>query len=143
LQSDHGGNGLPGVGGIAHDAGELFVVDNTFLSPALYRPLEDGADLVIHSATKYLSGHGNLLGGIAAGSEELTGGMRSRMEHLGGVMNSHTASLLLTGVKALALRMAQHSASAIAVAEMMATHDAVEQVIQDCHPTLATGGQRR
>jgi methionine-gamma-lyase len=113
---------------IAHGAGALLIVDNTFLSPALYRPLEDGADLVLHSATKYLSGHGNLLGGVIAGRAELMDGIRARSEQLGGVMSPHTAWLLLNGVKTLALRMRQHCATARAVAEVLAAHPSVERV---------------
>jgi cystathionine beta-lyase/cystathionine gamma-synthase len=119
---------IPALAAIAHGAGLPLVVDNTFLSPALYRPLEDGADLVIHSATKYLSGHGNLLGGVIAGSREAIAAMRHRMEQLGGVMTPQNAWLLMHGVKTLPLRMAQHSVSALAVAEAMAAHPAVATV---------------
>ena len=119
---------IPALAEIAHRAGIPLVVDNTFLSPALYRPMEDGADLVLHSATKYLSGHSNLLGGVIAGSREAIGAMRRRMEQLGGIMSPQTAWQLLQGVKTLPLRMAQHSASAMAVAEAMAAHPAVKVV---------------
>jgi cystathionine beta-lyase/cystathionine gamma-synthase len=80
---------------------------------------------VLHSATKYLSGHSNLLGGVIAGSREAIGAMRRRMEQLGGIMSPQTAWQLLQGVKTLPLRMAQHSTSAMAVAEAMAAHPAV------------------
>ena len=61
---------MPALAEIAHRHGLKLIIDNTFLSPALYRPLEDGADLVIHSATKYLAGHGEVLGGVVSGSEK-------------------------------------------------------------------------
>jgi cystathionine beta-lyase/cystathionine gamma-synthase len=119
---------VPALAEIAHEAGVPLVVDNTFLSPALYRPMEDGADLVLHSATKYLSGHSNLIGGVIAGSREMIGAMRRRMEQLGGIMSPQTAWQLMQGVKTLSLRMAQHSVSAQAVAEAMAAHPAVATV---------------
>lgn len=119
---------IPALARIAHDAGVPLVVDNTFLSPALYRPLEHGADLVLHSATKYLSGHSNMIGGMIAGSREQVGAIRRRIEQLGGIMAPQTAWQLMQGVKTLPLRMAQHSTSALAVAEAMAAHPAVEAV---------------
>ena len=112
----------------AHQAGALAVVDNTFLSPALYRPLEDGADVVVHSATKYLSGHGNLLGGVIAARNGTVHAMRNRIEQLGGVMSPQNAWQLLNGIKTLPLRMRQHSSNAMAVAEVLASHDAVKTV---------------
>ncbi len=119
---------IPALAEIAHQAGIPLIVDNTFLSPALLRPLEHGADIVIHSATKYLSGHGNLLGGVIAGRRETIAAMRGRMEQLGGVLSPQNAWLLLNGVKTLPLRMAQHSTNALAVAEVMSRHPAVETV---------------
>jgi cystathionine beta-lyase/cystathionine gamma-synthase len=119
---------IPALAKIAHGAGIALIVDNTFLSPALYRPLEDGAAVVIHSATKYLSGHGNLLGGVIAGSADTIAAMRHRMEQLGGIMTPQNAWQLTHGVKTLALRMHQHSESAMAVAGVMAGHPAIEQV---------------
>ncbi len=116
---------VPALAEIAHGAGVPLVVDNTFLSPALYRPLEHGADLVLHSATKYLSGHSNLIGGVIAGTRETVGAIRRRMEQLGGIMSPQTAWQLMQGVKTLPLRMAQHSTSALAIAEVMAAHPAV------------------
>jgi methionine-gamma-lyase len=119
---------IPALAEIAHGAGLELVVDNTFLSPALLAPLALGADVVVHSATKYLSGHGNLLGGVILGRRARVEAMRARVEHLGGVISPQNAWLLLNGVKTLKLRMAQHSASAQAVAEVMAAHPAVETV---------------
>lgn len=113
---------------IAHEAGIGLIVDNTFLTPAIMRPLELGADVVVHSATKYLSGHGHLLGGVIAGSRDHLAGMRRRMTQLGGVMSPQVAWLLINGIKTLALRMRQHCANGLAVAEALAEHAAVEAV---------------
>ena len=120
---------------IAHDADIHLIVDNTFLSPALLNPIELGADVVVHSATKYLSGHGHVLGGVIAGRKDDLDGMRRRMSQLGGVMSPQVAWLLNTGIKTLALRMRQHCANGQAVAEVMAEHPAVEAVH---YPGLAT-----
>lgn len=113
---------------VAHEEGVDLVVDNTFLSPALFNPIAYGADVVIHSATKYLSGHSHLLGGVIAGRSATVNAMRNRMAQLGGVMSPQVAWLLLTGIKTLPLRMRQHCVNAMAVAEFMASHDAVERV---------------
>ncbi len=116
------------LAGIARAAGVCLIVDNTFLSPALYRPIEDGADVVIHSATKYLSGHSFVVGGVIAGRRDVIALMRDRLAQLGGIMAPQSAWLLLNGVKTLQLRMRQHSANGVAVAELMASHPAVETV---------------
>lgn len=140
---------IPALAEIAHDAGAALVVDNTFLSPALVQPIALGADVVVHSATKYLSGHGNLVGGVISGSHGTIRAMRNRIEQLGGVMSPQNAWQLLHGIRTLPLRMRQHSTTAMAVARLMAAHDAVETVnypgLPD-HPGHAlaasmTGGQ--
>lgn len=113
---------------IAHEAGIDLIVDNTFASPALLNPISLGADVVIHSATKYLSGHGHLLGGVIAGRRETLDGMRRRMSQLGGVMSPQVAWLLNVGIKTLGLRMQQHCVNGMAVAELMDAHPAVEAV---------------
>lgn len=119
---------IAALASIAHEAGIDLIVDNTFLSPALYSPIEDGADIVIHSATKYLSGHGNAIGGVIAGPSAKIGEMRNRLAQLGGVMAPQTGWLLLNGVKTLSLRMARHCENGKAVAEVMAAHPAAERV---------------
>lgn len=119
---------IEALAGIAHEAGIDLVVDNTFLTPALCNPIALGADVVVHSATKYLSGHGHLLGGVIAGRKDRLDGIRRRMSQLGGVMSPQTAWLLNIGIKTLALRMRQHSANGLAVAELLAGHPAVETV---------------
>jgi len=119
---------LDALAAIARRHGFPLVVDNTFLSPALLRPLEHGADLVIHSATKYLSGHGHVLGGVVCGSRARIGPIRKLLSHLGGTMGAFEAFLLLAGVKTLPLRMAQHCANADRLARLLAAHPAVAAV---------------
>jgi methionine-gamma-lyase len=118
------------IAGMAHGVGATAVVDNTFSSPALQRPLEHGADVVVHSATKYLGGHGDLLGGIAVGTAELIGRVRGiGLRWLtGATISPLNAFLILRGLKTLELRMARHCASALAVAELLAGHAAVAWV---------------
>jgi methionine-gamma-lyase len=113
---------------IAGRRGIPLVVDNTFLSPALLRPLEHGASLVLHSATKYLSGHGHVLGGVVCGPRTLVGPIRRLLSHLGGAMGAFEAFLLLAGVKTLPLRMAQHCANADRLARLLDAHPAVAAV---------------
>ncbi len=115
------------ISAMAHAVKAVVVVDNTFASPALQRPLEFGADLVVHSATKYLGGHGDLLGGIIAGSTELIARVRGQgLRWLtGATLSPLNAFLILRGLKTLELRMARHSASALEVAKLLADHRAV------------------
>jgi cystathionine beta-lyase/cystathionine gamma-synthase len=119
---------LPALGELAHRHGAQLVVDNTFLSPALLRPLEHGADLVVHSATKYLSGHGNVLGGVVCGRRDKIAAISGLLTRLGGTMNAFSAWLLLAGVKTLPLRVERHSANAAALARLLGGHPAVEAV---------------
>jgi methionine-gamma-lyase len=113
---------------LAHARGALLVVDNTFLSPALLRPIEYGADLVLHSATKYLSGTGQALGGVVAGRREMIGPISARLARLGGNLTPFAAWLLLAGIKTLPLRMERHSATAARLATFLSGHPAVATV---------------
>jgi methionine-gamma-lyase len=113
---------------IAHRHGLPLVMDNTFLSPALLRPLEFGADLVIHSATKYLSGNGQVQGGIVAGPSRRITPIRERMIRLGTVMQPFAAWILLAGIHTLPLRMERHSHNAYHLARLLEAHPAVETV---------------
>lgn len=119
---------LPALAEIAHRHGALLVVDNTFLSPALLRPLELGADLVVHSATKYLAGHGEVLGGVVSGNADLTAAIRQKVNRLGGTLSAMSAWMIMTGMKTLPLRMERHSANAMAVARFLSSHLMVERV---------------
>lgn len=119
---------LPALGEIAHRRNAALVVDNTFLSPALLRPLEHGADIVVHSATKYLSGHGNALGGVVCGRRGTVAEIAGLLSRLGGAMSPFNAWLLLAGVKTLPLRIERHCANASALAALLAAHSAVAAV---------------
>ena len=114
----------------AHEVGAIVVVDNTFASPYLQRPLELGADIVLHSTTKYLGGHSDLIGGFAATNDH-TIAERLYFLHksLGGVPGPFDSWLVLRGLKTLALRMERHSENARRVAEYLSSHQSVEQVL--------------
>ncbi|AZS20180.1 MULTISPECIES: methionine gamma-lyase [unclassified Caulobacter] len=126
---------------IAHGAGAKVVVDNTYATPCLTRPLALGADIVVHSATKYLGGHGDLVGGLAAGGVEDMARVRlcGVKDMTGAVMSPFTAFLVLRGLKTLSLRMARHSQSAQVVARWLEEHPAVSQVF---YPGLQSFPQR-
>jgi methionine-gamma-lyase len=128
------------VAGIARTVGATVVVDNTFASPALQRPLEHGADVVVHSATKYLGGHGDLLGGVVVGTSELIGRVRSAgLRWLtGATLSPLNGFLILRGLKTLEIRMARHSTSALEVAKLLADHGAVARL---SYPGLPSFGQ--
>ena len=115
------------------------VVDNTYCTPYLQRPLELGADLVVHSATKYLSGHGDITAGIVVSSQDLA--TRIRLQGLkdltGAVMSPQDAFLLMRGLKTLALRMDRHCSNAQVIAEYLQAHPAVEWVTYPGLPSFA------
>jgi methionine-gamma-lyase len=120
---------LDRVAALARAAGVLTVVDNTFSTPWLTRPLEHGIDLVLHSATKYLGGHGDAMGGVIAGSAELMGQVRLLgLRHFGGVLGPLESHLFLRGIKTLPLRMEKHCSNAQAIAEALQDHPAVKTV---------------
>ncbi|GLU46629.1 trans-sulfuration enzyme family protein [Nocardiopsis ansamitocini] len=124
---------LPALAGIAHDAGALLVVDSTFASPAVCRPLALGADLVLHSATKYLGGHSDATGGVVVGRPELVGRVRSARVDLGPCLSPDEAFLLHRGLETLPLRVARQCASASEFAAAVRDHPAVARVD---HPSL-------
>ncbi len=109
---------IEAISSIAHRHGAKVVVDNTYATPYLTRPLERGADLVVHSATKYLGGHGDLIAGMVGGSAELVEEIRlfGLKDMTGAVMSPFTAHLILRGLKTLQLRMERHCASAQTIA---------------------------
>ncbi len=119
---------LPTAVGICHERDVKVLIDSTFASPISHRPLEDGADLVLHSATKYLGGHNDLMAGVVAGQSELVGPIREAVGVLGGVTDAHSAWLLLRGLKTLALRMARHNANALQVAGWLEAHAKLRRV---------------
>ena len=121
---------LTKVAAFAKKHGLLLVVDNTFCSPMIQRPLEYGADLVLHSATKYLNGHSDMVGGIVvAGSAELAEQMGFLQNSVGAVAGPFDSFLAMRGLKTLHLRMKAHCESALALAKWLERHPAVERVI--------------
>lgn len=121
---------IAAVSALAHQAGALAVVDNTYATPVLTRPIELGADIVVHSATKYMGGHGDLVGGIAVGraSDIAQVRMVGMKDMTGAVMAPFNAMLVLRGLKTLKLRMERHCASALSVARALEAHPAVARV---------------
>ena len=114
---------------IVHEnSAALLMVDSTFATPINLRPLELGADLVLHSVTKYLAGHNDILGGAVAGSRELMGPVFELEKSLGGIMDAHCAYLLIRGLKTLDVRMKKHNANGLAVARYLAKHRKVTTV---------------
>lgn len=121
---------LAKVSAFAKKHGLILVVDNTFCSPMLQRPIEYGADLVLHSATKYLNGHSDIVGGVVvAANEALAEQMGFLQNSIGAVAGPFDAFLAMRGLKTLHLRMRQHCESALALASWLEKHKAVERVI--------------
>ena len=117
------------ISATAKEYGVLTVVDNTFCTPFITRPLEFGADVVLHSATKYLGGHGDAVGGVACGSAELMHQVRMEgLRHLGGVLGPLESYLFIRGLKTLPLRMKRHCDNAMQVARSLQNHPAIETV---------------
>ncbi|MCL6452226.1 MAG: aminotransferase class V-fold PLP-dependent enzyme [Alicyclobacillus sp.] len=113
----------------AHACGARLVVDNTFATPILQRPIEFGADVVVHSATKYLGGHGDVILGLAVGPKSLLDEIRvSPQKDIGGIAAPFDAWLVLRGLKTLSLRMDRHVASAMEIAGRLSRHPAVAAV---------------
>jgi cystathionine gamma-synthase len=129
---------LRAVADWARAHGLLTIVDNTLLTPYFQRPLELGADIVVHSATKYLGGHNDVLAGlIATKGGELTEQVGFLNNAMGTVLGAHDSWLLMRGMKTLALRMERHQANALAVARFLQTHPLVEQVYYPALPEHA------
>lgn len=110
---------------VASPAGIVTVVDNTFSSPFFQRPLELGADVSLHSATKYLNGHGDMIGGIVVARSELAASIRTYRRDTGGILSPFDAYLLLRGIRTLSLRMQRHHENARQVFEFLAGHPKV------------------
>lgn len=124
---------------IAHDQGALCVVDNTFMSPYLQQPLSLGADVVVHSTTKYLGGHSDLIGGAVAMSDsQLYEKVRFAQNAAGAIPGPFDCWLALRGIRTLALRMDKHCSNAEKVAEFLAHHQKVSEVL---YPGLASHPQ--
>ncbi|WP_085061943.1 aminotransferase class I/II-fold pyridoxal phosphate-dependent enzyme [Rhizobium leguminosarum] len=125
-----------------HAHGVKVAVDSTFASPALQRPIEHGADIVLHSLTKYINGHGDTLGGALLGDAETLHRLHETgLRYItGATLAPHSAFLIMRGLKTLSLRMDRHSASALAIARMLEGHSAVSWIsypFLDSHPDHA------
>ncbi len=121
---------------IAKSVGALLIVDNTFLSPALQKPIELGADIVVHSGTKYLSGHGDVLSGfIVVNTPELAEQLQYIQNTSGGVLSPFDSWLTLRGIQTLSLRLEKHSQNAQKIAEYLISHPKVDKVY---YPGLKT-----
>jgi methionine-gamma-lyase len=129
---------IAAIAEVARQVGALVVVDSTWASPAVQRPLEFGADLVVHSLTKYINGHGDVLGGAVVGRRELVGQIHEHgVRYLtGATISPLAAALVMRGLKTLSLRMERHAATALKVAEFLEAHPAVAWV---SYPYLKSG----
>jgi cystathionine gamma-lyase len=130
---------IAGLADIARQQGALLVVDNTFASPVLQRPLELGADIVVHSATKFLNGHSDMVGGIAVVGENTELGERLwyLLNSVGGIQGPFDSFLAMRGLKTLALRMKAHCDNALQIARWLENHPAVCKTIYpglESHP---------
>ncbi|MHB1437058.1 MAG: O-succinylhomoserine sulfhydrylase, partial [Thiobacillus sp.] len=125
---------------IAHEAGAWLAVDNCFCSPALQQPLKLGADIVIHSATKYLDGQGRVLGGAVLGSQALMEGVYTFLRTAGPTLSAFNAWVILKGMETLSLRMEAHSKNALALAQWL---EAQPQVSRVWYPGLPSHPQHR
>jgi cystathionine gamma-synthase len=125
---------------VAHARGVKVIIDSTFATPVNHTAFAEGADLIIHSATKYLGGHNDLLAGTVTGSQALVDPIRKSLGVLGGIIDSHAAWLLLRGLKTLALRMDRHNANGLALARFLESHPKVRRVWYpglESHPDFA------
>lgn len=132
---------LDALAELAHRHGLLVVADNTFLGPALYRPLEHGADIVLHAATKYLSGHGDAVSGVVSGAKALMDPIRKQTDTFGQAASPFSSFLVLRGVRTLPLRSEKGSANALALATFLEGQEKVEWVRYPglaSHPDHAT-----
>jgi len=125
---------IAAIAALARSRGVLLAVDNTFASPYLQRPIEHGADLVVHSTTKYLGGHSDVIGGAVIGRRDLLDPIAFYQNAAGGVPGPFDAWLVLRGIKTLAVRMERHCANARVLASWLAEHS---QVVHVYYPGLA------
>ena len=130
---------IDALAALAHRRGLLLIADNTFLGPALLRPLEHGADLVLHAATKFLSGHGDAVSGVVAGRKALIDPIRKQTDTLGQAASPFSSFLVLRGVRTLQLRSRAASANAARIAAFLEAHPKVEWVR---YPGLASHPDR-
>lgn len=115
--------------------GLFSVIDNTFGSPVNFQPVRHGFDCVLHSATKYLNGHSDIVAGVVAGEASFVENVRCKLNHLGGALDPHACFLLHRGLKTLAVRMERHNQSALKIAEFLSLHPSVLKVNYPGLPT--------
>ena len=137
---------IAALAAFAHERGASLVVDNTFATPYLQSPLSLGADVVVHSTTKYLGGHSDVVGGLVATNDSLLAATLARLQNsVGAVPSPFDCFLVLRGVKTLAVRMDRHCASAKRIAQMLSAHAAVDRVYYPglpSHPGHATAARQ-
>jgi len=137
---------IDAVSEVAHSRGAMVCVDNTFATPYLQQPLHLGADVVVHSSTKYIGGHSDVVGGaMMTNSDELEKQLRFHQNAVGAVPSPFDCWLLLRGVKTLALRVERQSENALEIASALARHEAVKRVFYpglDSHPNRAIAGRQ-
>jgi cystathionine beta-lyase/cystathionine gamma-synthase len=135
---------LDEVARFARARGLVSIIDNTIATPVNYRPAEHGFDLIVHSATKYLNGHNDLVAGVVAGRAELVGAVKRKADHLGGALDPHACFLLQRGLKTLAVRVRYQNQSALELAGFLERHPRVRRVNYPglpSHPGHARAGQ--
>jgi len=120
---------IKAVSDLAHEKGAQVIVDNTYMTPYFQRPLSFGADVVVHSATKYLNGHGDTLGGIVVGTSSFISSIRHTAKNIGGALSPFNAWLIIRGMKTLAVRMDRHNSNAMDVARFLEGHEKIEYVL--------------
>jgi len=130
---------LPAVAGFARKHGLVSLIDNTFATPLNFRPIEHGFDLVIHSATKYLNGHSDIVAGAVIGCGDRVAEVNRKLLHFGGCLDPHACFLLERGLKTLALRVRYQNESAARIAGFLSSHPAVGRVF---YPGLENWGNR-
>ncbi len=137
---------IRGAADLAHAGNALLVVDSTFASPIATRPLTLGADLVVHSLTKYIGGHGDAMGGSVCGKQALIGALRGEaLVHYGGVISPFNAWLIMRGMATLPLRMRCHEENALAMASFLENHAQIEKVLYpglESHPQHALASRQ-
>jgi methionine-gamma-lyase len=120
---------IKAVSEIAHERDAAVMVDNTYMTPYYQQPLTLGADVVVHSATKYLNGHGDTLGGVIVGSSDFIKPARHTAKNIGGAISPFSAWLIIRGMKTLPVRMDRHTENAMAVARFLKEHNKIKEII--------------
>lgn len=134
---------LPAVARFCRERGLVSMIDNTFASPVNLRPIDHGFDLVVHSATKYLNGHSDIVAGAVVGSRALVERVKHKLDHLGGTLDPHACFLLHRGLKTLGVRVRQQNASALTLARWLVEQPAVERVHYPGLPSHRRHGRAR